>query len=191
MFGSCNALALGVDTFISDHAKELSYDHEYAREIWEHEFNAIGEIDEYVAYAISKGIPASRARELALAITSEPSMSVPYHLAFELGMLEPSSYKRKMVHAFTTAVGNLWGFIASEALWRIGEKLLVTKKSSDSAEALLSRATLFIVGLAPILAYRYRVVNRVQGAKEFKLTGIFLYSISVIGIVFLSIRISK
>ena len=94
-------LAVGVtgDAFISDYAKELSYDHEYAREVWEHEYNSSGEIDEYIAYATSRGLSHAKAREIAISVTSEPSVSVPYHLAFELGLIKPRSYRRKLAHS--------------------------------------------------------------------------------------------
>lgn len=173
------AFAFAGDAFVSEFAKELSYEHEYAREVWEHEFNSMGEIDEYVSYGLSRGLTAERAKEIASIITSEPSVSVPYHLAFELGLLEPGSYRHKLKHSVLVGLGFAAGSMASEASCVLCDYIV---KSSVGAKIPLSVAVCCI-GLTPVLGLRYKHISRVAGAQTFKIAAFLTFaSIILVGL---------
>ena len=169
------AFMLTADDFVNMEASELSYEHEFAREEWEHEFNAIGEVDEYVAYAMSRGVPASRARELALILTSEPKVSIPYHLAFELGLLEPPTFRRELTYASISGLSHLIGSLLSESLFRCMGLLLSRVDNSNILDD-LTVSIVCAVGVAPLLAYRFREVSRVKGSRRFEATSFVVYA---------------
>ncbi len=183
------SLMLTADDFVNMEASELSYEHEFAREEWEHEFNAIGEVDEYVAYAMSRGVPASRARELALALTSEPRVSIPYHLAFELGLLEPPTFRRELTYASISGLSHLFGSLLSEGLFRCMGVLLSRIGHPDISDNVTISAACAI-GAAPLLAYRFREVSRVKGWRRFESTSVIVY-VGCIGATILLGRIWK
>ena len=166
-----------VDTFFSDVSKELSYDHEYAREVWEHEYNSIGEVDEYVSYATGKGLTASKARDIAMTVTSEPNVSVPYHLAFELGLIQPTSYHRKLEHSAIVGVGTALGFGASNMLFKLAD--LLSPRIGLAHSKYLAVSSLCIGALLPVLSFRYSHVSRVTGAKRFKLSIAAGYAVAI------------
>jgi hypothetical protein len=157
---------LAMDTFFSDYSKELSYDHEYAREVWEHEYNSIGEVDEYVSYATERGLSPSKARDIAMTVTSEPSVSVPYHLAFELGLIQPTSYHRKLQHSMIVGAGVAAGFGGTRFLFRLGSSL--ASKSMFTGSRHMVTTALCLASLLPILSFRFGHVSRVGGARKFK-----------------------
>ena len=163
------SLAIGTgfaaDSFVSEYAKEISYQHEYAREVWEHEFNAMGEVDEYVSYGISRGLTPERAKEIAIIITCEPSVSVPYHLAFELGLLEPSSYQQKLKHSTLVAVGFTAGSLVSEAACILCDRL----RDRGTAFYLPLSVAVCCVGVLPIMGIRYKHIGKVAGSGSFQI----------------------
>ena len=169
------SLLLTADDFVNMEASELSYEHEFAREEWEHEFNAIGEIDEYVAYAISRGVPAARAREISLLLTSEPRVSIPYHLAFELGLLEPPSFRREFTYASLSGISHLFGALLSESLCGCVTALLSRLGQKTLSGDLVVTVTCAI-GVLPLIAYRFREVARVKGSRRFELTSFMVYA---------------
>jgi len=168
------SLMMIADDFVNLEASELSYEHEFAREEWEHEFNAIGEVDEYVAYAVSRGVNPARARELALVLTSEPRLSVPYHLAFELGLLEPPSFRRELTYASISGASNLCGCLLSESLVAFVRAICSTARDGPISHS-LTVATACAIGLVPILAYRFRAVSRVRGSRKFEMKALGVY----------------
>ena len=172
---SGTALMIAADDFVNMEASELSYEHEFAREEWEHEFNAIGEIDEYVAYAISRGVPAPRARELALILTSEPRVSIPYHLAFELGLLEPPTFRKELIYASLSGVSHLFGALASEGLFGF-MGLAFAKSGYKQLSNQLAINIACALGVMPQLAYRFREVSRVKGSRRFEITSFIVYA---------------
>lgn len=173
-FAVGNALLITGDDFVNMKANQLSYEHEFAREEWEHEFNAIGEIEEYVTYAISRGVPESRARELALNITSEPRMSIPYHLAFELGLLEPPSTRKEIEFALVSGLSHLGGACISEALL---SSLHFIRATLGRNIPLQPRFVPLIcaIGVVPLLAFRFREIARVKGSRKFELSSLAIY----------------
>ena len=173
--GLGTALMLTADDFVNMEASELSYEHEFAREEWEHEFNAIGEVDEYVAYAMSRGVPASRARELALVLTSEPLVSIPYHLAFELGLLEPPTFRRELTYASISGFSHLLGSLLSEGLYRF-MGLVLSRVGHSQVSGDLAVSVACAVGVVPLLAYRFREVSRVKGSRRFETTSFVVYA---------------
>jgi len=173
------ALGAAVDAYVSDWSKELSYDHEYAREVWEHEYNSIGEVDEYVAYASTLGVTPNKAREIALAVTSEPAVSVPYHLAFELGLTEPHSYHRKLSHATAVALGYLTGFPLSH----LTNRACLSFVGSPADMKDVGKAALIgIAILSPVIFVRYKHVLRVPGSKNFKLVSLTAYAATIFSV---------
>jgi hypothetical protein len=69
--------------------------------------------------------------------------------------------------------------------------LLSSQNSSDIRRRIILRAGFCFLGLSPILAYRYREVNRVTGSRKFKLSSIFLYTSCITGIIYLSYRLVR
>lgn len=173
-----------VDTAVSDYAKQLSFDHEYAREEWEHEFNPIGEVDEYVAYTSGLGIPASKARDIAMLVTTEPSISVPYHLAFELSMLQPKFYRRKLYHAGIVLSAYASGFILAELVKEI-TKTYLSKVGYIPKVALMSGG--LGIFLTPVIFGRYQSVYHVEGSSRFKL----LASLGYVSCIFVAVMALK
>ena len=163
---------MALDTFVADHAKEISYDHEYAREAWEHEYNSIGEIDEYVAYATGRGIPHEKARDIALTVTSEPSVSIPYHLAFELGMLRPTSYKRKLEHAGAVFLGYSCGMFSAHMAHSVSRN---TQGGAGFFAPVLIPVSFIL--LTPGLFARYRHVFRMKGSRRFTVIALSTYAL--------------
>lgn len=155
-----------MDTAVSDYAKQLSFEHEYAREEWEHEFNPIGEVDEYVAYTSGLGIPPSKARDIAMLVTAEPSISVPYHLAFELSMLQPKFYRRKLYHAGIVLSAYGSGFIVAELVKAMTRTYL--SRVGAFPKVMLMSGGLGLV-LTPVIFGRYQSVYHVEGSSRFKI----------------------
>ena len=176
---------MSMETFVSDCSKQLSYDHEYAREVWEHEHNNAGEIVEYVTYATSRGIEPMKARQIAESITAEPAISVPYHLAFELGITEPILYKRKFKHAATIGAGYSGGMFLSRLAGEIFKSI-----SSESATVTgsLTKTGICILMISPVLFFRYRNLWRVSHGSKFKITTLMAYCTSICLVVYLSRR---
>jgi hypothetical protein len=176
--------SMAIDTLVSDYSKELSYDHEYAREVWEHEYNSIGEVDEYVAYATARGISEEKARNIALTVTSEPSVSVPYHLAFELGLIRPTSYRRKLQHAAAVGFGYYTGIVGSGIALSLTERV-----SSGVADNLHFRTCLIPVSLiilSPALFLRFKHISRVHGSREFKIITLASYVFALGVVIYIS-----
>ena len=163
---------VAIDTYVSDCSRELSYDHEYAREVWEHKHNWTGEIDEYVNYATSMGITESKAKEIAHVVTAEPAVSVPYHLAFELGIMEPIMYKRKLSHAATVGFGYSGGIILSLIADQIDQLLLA---SSTGLAGACTTASTYLLVISPVLLFRYKNLSRMAGLSKFKYTATGAY----------------
>ncbi len=175
-------IAFGIDTLISDFSKELSYDHEYARETWEHEYNSIGEVDEYVSYATGRGLSSEKARNIALSVTSEPSVSVPYHLAFELGLVCPSSYRRKVEHVIAVGLGYFIGISGAQIAISLSSRLdLSDERISSSALLPIS----FLI-MTPALFLRYRHLHRVHRSQDFKLFAFGAYSVALALLVYVN-----
>jgi hypothetical protein len=175
--GAFAASATVVDLSVSDYAKQLSFDHEHAREEWEHEFNPIGEVDEYIAYAEKQGLAPSKARDIAMLVTAEPSISVPYHLAFELAMLEPKFYKHKLKHAGIALGSYAVGFSLSEATHWVARRHLVSMTNPIRTVVL---SGLLALTLAPVLIARYQSVSHVRGAPRFKALTVLGYSSCIV-----------
>ena len=163
---------VAVDTYVSDSSKQLSYDHEYAREVWEHEHNRNGEIDEYVTYATSRGVSPTKAREIARSVTVETGVSVPYHLAFELGITEPILYNRKLTHAAAVGVGYSGGMILSFLAGRVGKSLFTNHGVFSRCFA---TAGIYLMLISPVLFFRYKNLSRVAGSTRFKVTAAGAY----------------
>jgi hypothetical protein len=166
---------MAIDTYTADLAKEISYDHEYAREAWEHEYNSIGEVDEYIAYATGRGMSPEKARNIALTVTAEPSVSIPYHLAFELGMLRPSSYRRKLEHAGAVFAGYSFGMLGAE----MGFWMSQWAQKGTRLPLLIPISAMI---LSPALIARYRYVFRMKGSRRFKAVALtaFLAALALI-----------
>jgi hypothetical protein len=170
-----SSLLLIADDFVNYEASKLSYEHEFAREEWEHEFNAIGEVDEYVNYAVGRGVSPDRARELALVLTSEPRVSVPYHLAFELGLLEPPSLRRELIYATISGISQFGGALISEVLVSCS-RLLVSHVWKRPISDSLTIAVACVIGVLPILGYRFREVARVRGSRNFEMKALAVFA---------------
>ena len=177
-------LVAALECFVSDFSEELRYDHEYAREVWEHEYNGMGEIDEYVAYATAKGISPAKARDIALSVTSEPDVSVPYHLAFELGLIQPLFYKRKLEHAIIAGIGFMGGVLGSDLAFSLGSKLLSSRNPPGKAMMAVVPASLAL--LSPLLLFRFSHVQKVRGSRTFKIITFAAYAATVSLLVYLN-----
>ena len=170
-------ILVGIETFVEDYAKDLRYDHEYAREVWEHEFNSIGEVDEYVAYAVAQGISPDKARDIALSVTSEPKVSVPYHLAFELGLVQPPLYRRKLIHSIVTSMGFFGGMMASDASAAVTTTLM-RRINIQAGNAALG-ASIALAIMTPVVAFRFRHIRRVAGADRFRTLMAITYGVTL------------
>ena len=176
------ATALAADEFISELANELRYQHEYAREVWEHEFNAMGEIDEYVSYGVSRGLSSAKSREIADLLTTEPTVSVPYHLAFELGLWQPGAYKQKLKHTGLGAMGFVAGTVLSDATYHFRDWCSRLSHAS-SVVGVAGAVALCSVAILPVLAVRYDHISKVTGSRHFKLTaGVVFISVFVLNV---------
>ena len=173
LYGLGMGVGMAVDSYISDYSRELSYDHEYAREVWEHEYNSIGEVDEYVAYATSRGLSPTKAREIALTVTAEPIVSVPYHLAFELGLIEPVSYRRKLTHSAIVGAGYFAGWAMSHGGLRLASAI---SSASSSAKSAAIATAVCALAMTPVLAVRYHHVRRVPNGKRLQLASLVAYA---------------
>ncbi len=169
-----------IDTFVSDFSQDLSFQHEYAREAWEHEFNPIGEIDEYIAHTTALGVSASKARDIAMMVTAEPSISVPYHLTFELSMLEPKFYRRKLYHTGLAISAYGSGFLVAESVKHF--IMSSSRQVTGPARMLIMSGCLGLV-LAPVIYGRYQSVYHVEGSRRFKLLATIGYVSCIIAAV--------
>lgn len=170
-------LLVGIEAYFEDYATDLRYDHEYAREVWEHEFNSIGEVDEYVAYAVAQGISPDKARDIALSVTSEPKVSVPYHLAFELGLVQPALYRRKLIHSVVSGLGFFGGLMAADASAML-TTTLGRRINMQAGKQLLCVPIAFAI-LAPVAAFRFRHIRRVAGADRFRVLMAITYGVTL------------
>ena len=174
--------SMAMDTMLSDYSKEISYDHEYAREVWEHEYNSMGEIEEYVEYATARGIAQDKARDIALSVTSEPNVSVPYHLAFELGLIRPTSYERKLEHASAVGLGYYAGICGSKLAQSLSRNISERFSATSYSKTALIPISLLL--LSPALFLRFRHILSVNGSLNFKLLTLSAYTLSLAMVVY-------
>jgi hypothetical protein len=158
VFGIGISLFKSVDAYVDHRAKAARYEHEYAREVWEHELNPDGEVDEYVNYATGKGVPENDARVIGRSISAHPTVSVPYHLAFELGLAEPVSYRQHFNYALMILSGLLSGYGCNEGL-----TVLLDRFGWQD----LGGITLPSIGLIPLAYFRFRNVLNLPKRTKF------------------------
>ena len=92
-----------------DRLDELVYDHELAREVWEHKMSPFMEVQEFVEHAEKHGVPEEDASELGRRFVKYPQLSVPYHLAIEVGLIKSRSYGSTWTKLSVRSLGYMAG----------------------------------------------------------------------------------
>ena len=103
------SIAVATSEACRDQLDELIYDHELAREVWEHKMSPFMEVQEFVEHAEKLGVPEEDATELGRRFVKYPQISVPYHLGNEVGLIKSRTYGLTLRKLAIRSIGYIAG----------------------------------------------------------------------------------
>ena len=175
---------------VREYAEQLQYEQEYAREVWEHELSPQREIEEYCEFAEAQGVSAFDAKIVAEELVKLPGLSVPFHLALELGMVKPVHYGAIRKRALVSFSGYLSGGMSG--LW-LGRFTRRTLANTGLPGTFASAAILGLVACGPLIAlqhaylYRLRKFKSIQSRATLAYGSVLMFA-SALGLLFSSFK---
>jgi len=128
---------------------EMRYEQEEAREIWEHKMSPFMEVQEFVDYAINKGVSEDEAIELGRRFVQHPQLSVPFHLEIEIGIHKSLMHGQTAKKALVRVAGLLTGALGSALAVSCCEKLGYSNTATTVALTSLLLGSAFALKQGP------------------------------------------